>query len=66
MFGNLSQNDEMHIGTFNGGYVTPPTGGSSGGGSSGGAVLVSEPGMLGLGVGGLILWRRRRAKRGEG
>lgn len=78
VFGNLKQNGEMHIGTFNGGYVTPPTGGSStggdsssggssGGGSSGGAVPVPEPGMFGLfglGVGGLILWRRRRAKRG--
>jgi choice-of-anchor A domain-containing protein len=79
VFGNLKQNGEMHIGTFKGGYVTPPTdgtstggdsstGGSSGGGSSsGGAVPVPEPGMFGLfglGVGGLILWRRRRAKRG--
>lgn len=72
VFGNLKQNGEMHIGTFKGGYVTPPaggssSGGSSGGGSSGGAVPVPEPGMFGLfglGVGGLILWRRRRAKRG--
>ncbi|WP_414713307.1 choice-of-anchor A family protein [Sphingopyxis sp.] len=79
VFGNLKQNGEMHIGTFKGGYVTPPTGGtstggdsstggsSSGGSSSGGAVPVPEPGMFGLfglGVGGLILWRRRRAKRG--
>ncbi|MDO9368342.1 MAG: choice-of-anchor A family protein [Sphingopyxis sp.] len=84
VFGNLKQNGEMHIGTFKGGYVTPPnpgtsTGGdsSSGGGtssggdgsSSGGAVEVPEPGMFGLfglGVGGLILWRRRRAKRDAG
>lgn len=79
VFGNLKQNGEMHIGTFKGGYVTPPTGGTStggdsstggssgGGSSSGGAVPVPEPGMFGLfglGVGGLILWRRRRAKRG--
>lgn len=71
VFGNLKQNGEMHIGTFKGGYVTPPaTGTSSGGGSSGGgAVEVPEPGMVGLfglGVGGLILWRRRRTKRDMG
>ncbi|WP_260397603.1 choice-of-anchor A family protein [Sphingopyxis sp. JAI128] len=81
VFGNLKQDGEMHIGTFKGGYVTPPSGGtstggdsstgggtSSGGGgtSSGGAVPVPEPGMFGLfglGVAGLILWRRRRAER---
>ncbi|KTE17179.1 glycosyl transferase family 1 [Sphingopyxis sp. H115] len=70
VFGNLKQDGEMHIGTFKGGYVTPPSGGgdsSTGGGgsSSGGAVPVPEPGMFGLfglGVAGLILWRRRRAK----
>jgi choice-of-anchor A domain-containing protein len=80
VFGNLKQNGEMHIGTFKGGYVTPPSGGTSTGGDSstgggtssggdgspgGGAVPVPEPGMFGLfglGVGGLILWRRRRAK----
>ncbi|WP_447755760.1 choice-of-anchor A family protein [Sphingopyxis fribergensis] len=84
VFGNLKQNGEMHIGTFKGGYVTPPSGGTSTGGdsstgggtssggdgsSSGGAVPVPEPGMFGLfglGVGGLILWRRRRAKRDAG
>ncbi|HEY0597436.1 choice-of-anchor A family protein [Sphingopyxis sp.] len=78
VFGNLKQNGEMHIGTFKGGYVTPPSGGTSTGGgtssggdgsSSGGAVPVPEPGMFGLfglGVGGLILWRRRRAKRDTG
>lgn len=79
VFGNLKQNGEMHIGTFKGGYVTPPSGGTSsggdsstggapgGGGSSGGAVPVPEPGMVGLfglGVAGLILWRRRRARQG--
>ena len=68
VFGNLKQNGEMHIGTFKGGYTTSPPGGSSGGDSStgGGATPVPEPGMaglFGLGVGGLILWRRRRAKR---
>ncbi len=84
VFGNLKQNGEMHIGTFKGGYVTPPSGGTSTGGdsstgggtssggdgsSSGGAVPVPEPGMFGLfglGVGGLILWRRRRAERDPG
>jgi hypothetical protein len=71
VFGNLKQNGEMHIGTFKGGYTTsPPAGGSSGGDSStgGGATPVPEPGMFGLfglGVGGLILWRRRRAKQGN-
>lgn len=66
VFGNLKQNGEMHIGTFKGGYTTSPGGGSSGGDSStggGGATPVPEPGMLGLfalGVGGLLLSRRRR------
>jgi choice-of-anchor A domain-containing protein len=73
VFGNLKQYGAMQIGTFKGGYTTPPasgpsTGGSSsGGGSGGGAVPVPEPGMVGLfglGVAGLILWRRRRSKRG--
>ena len=82
VFGNLKQNGEMHVGIFKGGYVTPPSGGTStggdsstgggtsgGGGSSGGAVPVPEPGMFGLfglGVAGLILWRRRRASRDDG
>ena len=75
VFGNLKQYGAMQIGTFKGGYTTPPatgtsTGGSSSvGGSGGGAVPVPEPGMFGLfglGVGGLILWRRRRAKNGGG
>lgn len=68
VFGNLKQNGAMHIGTFKGGYTTSPSGGSGGGDSStgGGATPIPEPGMFGLfglGVGGLILWRRRRAKR---
>ena len=72
VFGNLRQNGEMHIGTFNGGYISPPSGSSSGGTSSGGSssggdpVPVPEPGMFGLfalGVGGLIYMRRRRARR---
>jgi choice-of-anchor A domain-containing protein len=82
VFGNLKQNGEMHVGIFKGGYVTPPSGGTStggdsstgggasgGGGSTGGAVPVPEPGMFGLfglGVAGLILWRRRRASRDNG
>ena len=72
VFGNLKQNGEMHIGTFKGGYTTSPTGGGSSGGDSssgGGATPVPEPGMFGLfalGVGGLILSRRRRAKRADG
>ncbi len=82
VFGNLKQNGEMHVGIFKGGYVTPPSGGTStggdsstgggapsGGGSTGGAVPVPEPGMVGLfglGVAGLILWRRRRASRDDG
>lgn len=81
VFGNLKQNGEMHIGTFKGGYATPPSGGTSTGGDSstggspggdgspgGGAVPVPEPGMVGLfglGVAGLILWRRRRAQRDD-
>jgi choice-of-anchor A domain-containing protein len=69
VFGNLKQNGEMHIGTFKGGYSTSPPSGSSGGDSStgGGATPVPEPGMFGLfglGVAGLMLWRRQRSKRG--
>ena len=69
VFGNLKQNGEMHVGTYNGGDIRPPGGGSSSGGggsSSGGATPIPEPGMFGLfalGVGGLIYARRRRAKR---
>ncbi|MGB3848138.1 MAG: choice-of-anchor A family protein [Sphingopyxis sp.] len=72
VFGNLIQNGEMHIGTYKGGDIGPPSGGSSSGGgssgggsSSGGATPVPEPGMFGLfalSAGGLIYWRRRRAK----
>ena len=80
VFGNLKQNGEMHVGTYAGGYVLPPStgsssggtsssgGGSSSGGSSGDPVPVPEPGMVGLfalGVGGLIYLRRRRAKRDD-
>lgn len=69
VFANLKQDGEMHVGTFKGGYVSPPGGGSSSGGSSsGGAVPIPEPGMFGLfalGVGGLIYLRRRRAARGN-
>lgn len=73
VFGNLKQNGEMHIGTYKGGDIRPPSSGSStggdsssgGGSSSGGAVPVPEPGMVGLfalAAGGLIYLRRRRGK----
>lgn len=69
VFANLKQNGEMHVGTFKGGYVSPPGGGSSSGGSSsGGAVPIPEPGMFGLfalGVGGLIYLRRRARRAGR-
>jgi choice-of-anchor A domain-containing protein len=76
VFGNLTQNGEMHIGTFTGGYISPPSGGSSSGGdsstggdtssgggsSSGGAVPVPEPGMFGLFALGVggLIYMRRR------
>jgi choice-of-anchor A domain-containing protein len=78
VFGNLAQNGEIHIGTFTGGYISPPSGGSSSGGdsstggdassgggsSSGGAVPVPEPGMFGLFALGVggLVYMRRRAK----
>ncbi|MCJ2185400.1 choice-of-anchor A family protein [Novosphingobium beihaiensis] len=65
VFGSLVQNGEMHVGTYNGGYYTPPTdpqppAGSSS--SSSGGTQVPEPGMLalfGLAFIGLLFWRRR-------
>lgn len=68
VFGSLTQNGEMHIGTYTGGYNPAPSdpGTSSSGGStssSGGSNAVPEPGMLGMlaiALGGLMFWRRRR------
>lgn len=65
VFGNLKQDGEMHVGTYNGGYnppsnPNPPTGSSS---SSSGGTAVPEPGMMGLfglAVLSLVFWRRRK------
>ena len=65
VFGNLIQDGEMHVGTYQGGYVPPSTGSSSGGSSgSSGGTEVPAPGVVGmmaLALGSLIFWRRRRA-----
>lgn len=63
VFGNLVQNGEMHVGTYNGGYQTPPT--DTPPSSSSGGTQVPEPGVLGmfaLAAGALLFWRRRRAR----
>ena len=65
VFGSLTQNGEMHVGTYKGGYTPPgnpgtPPGGSS---SSSGGTPVPEPGLLGLfgaALAGLFFLRRRR------
>ncbi|KPL69737.1 glycosyl transferase family 1 [Erythrobacter sp. SG61-1L] len=70
VFGSLTQDGEMHVGTYNGGYQYEPpssssSGGSSSGGSSSGGTEVPEPGMLALfaaGLAALFFWRRRRVK----
>ncbi|WP_137679030.1 choice-of-anchor A family protein [Aurantiacibacter suaedae] len=68
VFGSLTQNGEMHVGTYKGGYTPPsnpgtPPGGSS---SSSGGTPVPEPGVLGLfgaALAGLFFMRRRRRQK---
>lgn len=63
VFGSLTQNGEMHLGTYEGGY-TPPVDPPSGS-SSGGTPIPEGPGwtLFLLGVGGLLLGRRWALKR---
>ena len=65
VFGSLTQNGEMHVGTYKGGYTPPSNPGSppSGSSSSSGGTPVPEPGLLGLfgaALSGLLFLRRRR------
>ena len=58
MFGNLTQNGEMHLGTYTGTYtppIDPPTGSSSGG-----TPVPEAPGwtLFLLGIAGVLLGRR--------
>ena len=58
VFGNLTQNGEMHLGTYTGGYtppIDPPTGSSSGG-----TPVPEAPGwtLFLLGIAGVLLGRR--------
>jgi choice-of-anchor A domain-containing protein len=69
VFGSLTQNGEMHIGTFSTSFGLPSTSSSSStsstssSGSSSGADVVPEPGMIALFAAGAagLAWRRRRA-----
>ncbi|MEN7536269.1 choice-of-anchor A family protein [Aurantiacibacter flavus] len=67
VFGSLTQNGEMHVGTYKGGYTPPGNPGTPPGGSStsSGGTPVPEPGMLGLfgaALAGLVFLRRRRRR----
>lgn len=65
VFGSLTQNGEMHVGTYIGGYY-PPTGGDTPPtttSSSSGGTAVPEPSVMvlfGIAVAGIGLWSRRR------
>ncbi|WP_353229935.1 choice-of-anchor A family protein [Novosphingobium sp.] len=67
VFGSLTQNGEMHIGTLGTGYVLPasPIGTSTTSStSSGSGAEVPEPGMgalFAVGLAVLVWWRRRRS-----
>jgi choice-of-anchor A domain-containing protein len=64
VFGSLTQDGEMHIGTYDGTYVLPtdPTGSTSSTSSSSGGTAVPEPASIALLAGGAagLAWRRRR------
>lgn len=68
VFASLTQNGEMHVGTYGGTYSPPSTPPSSSGGStsSSGGTPVPEPGMFGLfgaALAGVFLMRRRQRKK---
>ncbi len=59
VFGSLTQNGEMHVGTYKGGYtppLSPPSGGSSGGSTP--VPVNGAWGLFILGLAGLLLGRR--------